>query len=191
MADAGNVDALTFREGNMFTMAVIDKPDKDWPQDMRFKSKSTEEDDPGKEELQYTVFLVEDDTDDRRQAVEELRKSPYVYNVRCFESGDQLMGHFASEGYYSGNLMRFIPTLILLDIHVPGASGLDILQELKEHPLTEDIPVIMLTGDTSAHAAQEAQQYGANAFIEKPLKLDHVHEVIYTGRSWPATKPPQ
>ncbi len=175
----------------MFAMTTVEKPDKRWSRDKHFASGSEAGDVPEVKTEQYTVFLVEDDTDDRRQAVQELRKSPYIYNVHCFDSGDKLIGHFVSEGYYSGNLMLSIPTLIILDIHVPGTDGIDILRELKEHPLTEDIPVIMLTADTSSKLALEAYKYKANAFIEKPLRLDHVHEVIDTGWGWPRHKVPQ
>lgn len=134
---------------------------------------------------QYTVFLVEDDSDDRVQAVQVLKKSPYIYNVHCFVNGDKLLEHFASTGLYSGNAIYHIPTLILLDIHIPGSDGLKILRALKEHPLTEYIPVIILTGDTSNEVALDAYKFRANAFITKPLNLNHVHEVIYKGWGWP------
>jgi CheY-like chemotaxis protein len=134
---------------------------------------------------QYTVFMVEDDTDDRRQAVQELRKSSHIYAVHCFESGDQMIEYFVSEGYYSGNLMRLMPTLILLDQHIPGSSGTEILQKLKSHPATADFPVIILTGDVSDQLALKAHRFKANAFLTKPLKLEDLQEVISTGWGWP------
>ncbi len=137
------------------------------------------------DKAQYTVFLVEDDSDDRRQAVQTLKKSPYIYNVHTFINGDELMAHLAGTGLYRGNATYHIPTLIMLDIHIPGTDGLSILKSLKEHPLTEYIPVIILTGDTSNRVALDALRAKANAFITKPLNLNHVHEVIYKGWGWP------
>lgn len=135
---------------------------------------------------QYTVFLVEDDFDDRKLTEQTLKKSPFIYNVHSFENGEKLIEHFVKEGFYSSNLTHHLPLMIMLDIHLPGTSGLDVLKKLKQHPLTADIPVIILTGDLSNKAAINAYKSQANAFIVKPLNLDHVHEVIYKGDGWPS-----
>jgi CheY-like chemotaxis protein len=135
--------------------------------------------------LKYTVFLVEDDSTDRNMILQTLQRSPHVHNVHWFESGERLMKHFIHEGYYSGTLIHTIPTLVLLDIALPGAGGMEILKRLKENPLTSDIPVIMVTGHISDDTARESYQLRANAFIAKPLHLDRVHEVMFKGWSWP------
>lgn len=137
---------------------------------------------------QYTVLLVEDDLDDEQQAVYMLRKSPFIYNINCFKTCDDLLRYFAGIDSDSGDPIRHIPTLIMLDIHVPGANGLETLKNLKEHPLTKNIPIIILTGDSSDKTMLDAYKLKANAFITKPLNLEHVHEVIYKGWSWPRRK---
>lgn len=140
---------------------------------------------PGIMPEQYIVYLVEDDSDDRRQMVHTLRQSPYISDVQCFATGDQLIAHFVKEGYYSGNLMRYLPMLIMLDIYMPGTNGIDMLRYLKEHPLTRDMPVIIITGNVSEEKNREAFKFKANAFLQKPLSLEHVHKVIETGWDWP------
>ncbi len=134
---------------------------------------------------QYIVYLVEDDLDDRKQMLHTLRKSPYVSEVQCFATGDQLIAHFVKEGYYSGNLLRYIPTLVMLDIYMPGTDGIDTLRNLKEHPMTRDIPVVIVTGDVSKERTREAFRFKANAFLQKPLDLEHIHKVFRTGWDWP------
>lgn len=138
----------------------------------------------------YNIFLVEDDPDDRMLALKTLRESPYIQDIHCFKTGDRLMQHFVSEGYYSGNLMRYIPSIVLLDIHLPGTSGIDILRQLKEHQVTLDIPVIVITADESHALAEQARRLKANGFISKPLNLEQIHQVIMTGWGWPHGLPP-
>jgi response regulator RpfG family c-di-GMP phosphodiesterase len=60
------------------------------------------------------------------------------------------------------------PDVIVLDVKMPGMSGLEFCAELKEAPKTKDIPIVLLTGsdgDTSA----AAKRAGADAFVRKPF----------------------
>src|SRR3972149_10770397 len=64
------------------------------------------------------------------------------------------------------------PELVLLDIWLPGADGIEALKEIKStHP---DIPVIMISGHANIETAVRATKLGAYDFIEKPISLDKV-----------------
>jgi response regulator RpfG family c-di-GMP phosphodiesterase len=60
------------------------------------------------------------------------------------------------------------PDVIVLDVHMPGVSGLELCRELKADKATSDIPVILLTGSTGGTSAA-AKQVGADAFVRKPF----------------------
>ncbi|MFL0811575.1 MAG: diguanylate cyclase [Agarilytica sp.] len=62
------------------------------------------------------------------------------------------------------------PDIILLDIHMPGMSGIETLKQLKENPRTQDIPVIMVSANTSEASVVEAIDLGANDFVSKPIE---------------------
>lgn len=59
------------------------------------------------------------------------------------------------------------PDLVLLDIVLPGTSGLDILKELRERPETKDTKVVMLTNFGSDENINKAMEYGANDYLMK------------------------
>jgi DNA-binding response OmpR family regulator len=59
------------------------------------------------------------------------------------------------------------PDLALLDIILPGTSGLDILKELKENPDTKGIKIIMLTNFGNDENVSKAMEYGADDYLMK------------------------
>lgn len=61
------------------------------------------------------------------------------------------------------------PDIILLDIMLPGISGLDICKDLKAHAKTKNIPIIIITA--APNMRESATNAGANAFIEKPFNI--------------------
>jgi CheY-like chemotaxis protein len=70
------------------------------------------------------------------------------------------------------------PVLILLDLQLPGASGLEVLGQLKTHPKFSRIPVIILTASSEGEDAKAAYSLGANSYIVKPIDFSRLLEVI-------------
>jgi DNA-binding NtrC family response regulator len=68
------------------------------------------------------------------------------------------------------------PDLVLLDIQLPGISGIDVLEKIKEHD--EDIVVIMVTANSGLENAVSAMRLGATDYISKPFNLDELSIVV-------------
>jgi CheY-like chemotaxis protein len=137
---------------------------------------------------QYRVFLVEDNADDKAETMRVLRRSPYVHFIQTFPSADKLRQHLVENGYFDGSRELDEPTLILLDIYVPGTTGIELLSEMKMNPKTARIPIIILTGDSSKEVVRAAQNLQANAYVNKPINIEDVHEVMDTGTGWAPEK---
>lgn len=63
------------------------------------------------------------------------------------------------------------PGLVLLDIMLPGESGLDILKKLRSQPATAGLPIIMLTARTSEYDVVTGLDAGADDYISKPFGI--------------------
>ena len=63
------------------------------------------------------------------------------------------------------------PDLVLLDIMLPGESGLDILKKLRGQPATAGLPIIMLTARTSEYDVVTGLDAGADDYISKPFGI--------------------
>ncbi len=70
----------------------------------------------------------------------------------------------------------FVPDVALLDVNLPGKSGLELLQEMREEGITAQ--AIMLTADDSAETAVRAMKLGAADYLTKPFDLEEVKIVV-------------
>lgn len=68
------------------------------------------------------------------------------------------------------------PDLVLLDIQLPGISGIDVLEKIKDHD--DDIIVIMVTANSGLENAVNAMRLGAYDYISKPFNLDELSIVV-------------
>ena len=111
------------------------------------------------------VVHVVDDDDAVRESAEILLDSA-GYEVVPHESGNAFLE--VVEGARGG--------CILLDIHMPGLTGLEVQAELKSRNL--DWPVIVLTGQGDVGIAVQAMKNGAFEFLEKPYKNEALLETL-------------
>lgn len=68
------------------------------------------------------------------------------------------------------------PDLVLLDIQLPGISGIDVLEKIKE--IDEDVAVIMVTAHSGLETAVNAMRLGAFDYVSKPFNLDELSIVV-------------
>ena len=70
------------------------------------------------------------------------------------------------------------PALIVLDINMPGGTGLEALRKLKLSARTAPIPVVVLSGSDDAGMPQQVRALGADAYLPKPIDPDALLAVI-------------
>jgi PAS domain S-box-containing protein len=96
-----------------------------------------------------------------------------------------LTGHFrvrvlaAMQGRMGIELAReHLPSLILLDLHLPDVEPGEILRELRADERTRSIPVVILSSDTSSATEREMSSLGASDYLTKPLDIERFLEVV-------------
>lgn len=70
------------------------------------------------------------------------------------------------------------PELIFLDIVLPGVNGFSVLRTLRHDPLTQHIPIVMISGNQQATEQFYVQRFGADDFIKKPFGQREVQHTI-------------
>lgn len=78
--------------------------------------------------------------------------------------------------------LRSAPDLILLDINMPGGTGIEVLKRLRGSSKTQQIPVIVVSGEEKFTAETMARELGAVDFLHKPVNeqqiIDAIHRVL-------------
>jgi RNA polymerase sigma factor (sigma-70 family) len=120
------------------------------------------------EQSKPTVFVVDDD-EEVRSALKLLFESVGL-PVTCYPSALDYLDQFNES----------LPGCLVVDVRMPGMSGLDMQEKLADYPIHP--PVIIITGHGDVPMAVRAVQAGAVNFIEKPFRdqilLDSVHRAI-------------
>ncbi len=99
--------------------------------------------------------------------------------VRATLDGDGYQLVEARDGDESLELAkRLRPDLILLDMMMPGRSGLEILGELRDDPVFRTTPVLMLTARTQSSDREAAARLGADRFLAKPFSPRELVSVV-------------
>ena len=122
------------------------------------------------------ILLVEDNEDHAlitelaiRDAQPELAEQLEVVTVT---DGADALSYLRAEGQHAG---RALPDLVLLDIKMPGISGLDVLRKMRNdpgHPELRVIPVVMLTTSAQGDDVLQAYREGANEYVTKPVRAE-------------------
>lgn len=114
--------------------------------------------------MQASIFVTDDEPALRNALVKRLSRRQH--RVRAFQSGDELLAA----------LDRDLPDLILLDLKMPGMTGIEVLEALREK--ARDALVIILTAYGTVEEAVEAMKLGAYDFLIKTVDLEGVEPVI-------------
>ena len=106
----------------------------------------------------YTIYIVDDEAVARKGLCLALKKKQYV--VKAFESAEKVFDA----------MQNTVPDLILLDIGLPGMSGVEALKRIKKR--FPDVIVIMITAYEDVQTVVSAMKYGAYEYIVKPIQMD-------------------
>lgn len=79
-------------------------------------------------------------------------------------------------------LEDFLPDVILLDLHMPGLNGLELLSLFRAHPKTAFIPVVLISGDEEEERRFETLTAGGDDYLLKPIRPKHLVAAV-TGRA--------
>jgi CheY-like chemotaxis protein len=121
---------------------------------------------------QSVFLLVEDNENDIVLVRRAFSEAQLVNPLVVVKNGEEAMAYFMGIGAYKNRSEFPLPSLVLLDLKLPGMSGIDFLKWLREQPGMKTTRVVVLTSSNLSKDVNEAYQAGANSFLVKPTDFE-------------------
>ena len=119
-----------------------------------------------------TILVVEDNAADAGLVREALEDAPAVPVLLIATSGREALARLRDPA------ARPLPDVVLLDLNLPGYSGLETLAAIKADAALRRLAVIVLTTSKSQHEIDRCYELGAAAVLNKPLRLREYREML-------------
>ncbi|MBV8879508.1 MAG: response regulator [Planctomycetaceae bacterium] len=126
----------------------------------------------------FRILLAEDDVDDAEILCHAARKSVPKVLMQVVHRGEEVIDILSGGASEQDPDRGIRPSLILLDIALPGKSGLQVLSWIRERPEFVRIPVIMLTGSIDPDDVHRALSLGANSYLMKPASTSALEAMV-------------
>lgn len=116
------------------------------------------------------LLLIEDSDEDFEAICRSFAKIEPSLGVKQCSDGDEALkwlGDRATSG-------KPLPDVILLDLNLPGVTGIQVLESIRSHLLLESIPVIILTTSNNRKDIGQCYSLGASGFVQKPVEIEQL-----------------
>ncbi len=131
------------------------------------------------------ILLVEDNSASREIILRALERAHLEHHVRIVPDGTLALDYIHSRGAFADRNPRDPPVLVLLDLGLPGADGLQILRQLRLEASTRLIPVVIFSASQAESDILRSYEAGANGYVVKPVNYDEFTRVVgELGRYW-------
>jgi len=125
-----------------------------------------------------TILIVEDSQPDFESILRAFKKLGMKNPVYHCASGEKALDYLYRRKEFSDPETSPRPSVILLDLNLPGTDGREVLKEVKSDPNLKSIPIVVLTTSTSEKDIQECYQSGANSYMTKPADWGEFFKAI-------------
>jgi len=128
------------------------------------------------------ILLVEDNPDDVELTLRAFRRNDIVNSIHVARDGREALDWLHGT---AAEMPGGLPTVILLDLHLPKIDGLEVLRRIRADSRTSLLPVVILTSSNEPSDLLDGYRYGANSFVRKPVAFsDLIEAASQIGRYW-------
>ena len=118
-----------------------------------------------------TIYLADDDDDDRELFIEALSEIPLETEVSQFDNGIDLMDDLFID--------KPLPDIIFLDLRMPLMDGFECLADIRSFNRFSNIKVIVYSSSYHEREVKQLEEDGANRYLQKPTSFNQLKTLLY------------
>ena len=126
------------------------------------------------------ILLVEDNPSDVLLLQRAFRKANVTVPLQAVGDGEAAVSYLSGQEPYGDRIHHPLPVLILLDLKLPRKSGAEVLEWLRQQPILNRLPVVVLTSSKEYADINRVYDLGANAYMVKPVAFDNLVDIVKT-----------
>jgi len=123
------------------------------------------------------IVLVEDNPGHARLVEKSLRRANISNDIVVLNDGQKAVDYIFEKSLKSDRRCND-PFLVLLDLNLPILDGYEVLEKIKSHDKTKQIPVVVLTTTDNPKEISRCYELGCNVYITKPVDYQNFSEAI-------------
>jgi CheY-like chemotaxis protein len=108
------------------------------------------------------ILVVEDNADDSFLLTRQLARAHFEDCVTVIGNGQDAFDYLQHSQ---------LPLAVFLDLRLPGLSGIELLEKIRQDERLRSVPVIVMTGSVDPHDVAECSRLGVTAYLPKPVAL--------------------
>jgi CheY-like chemotaxis protein len=125
-----------------------------------------------------TLLVIEDSDEDFEALCRVMKKQAVVNPVFRCTDGDEALDFLYHNGSYKDRQKSPRPSIILLDLNLPGTDGREILEQIKQDEDLQHIPVVVFTTSSNPKDIEICYRYCVASYMLKPIDINRLVETI-------------
>jgi CheY-like chemotaxis protein len=123
----------------------------------------------------HPLLVIEDSNEDFKMLQRLMRRMEVQNPIYRCTSGDDAL-EFLAGAQNSGDAPR--PSVILLDLNLPGMDGRSVLEQLKQDQNLKEIPIVIFTTSSNPQDITFCYRQGANGYLIKPMNVSELQKMV-------------
>jgi CheY-like chemotaxis protein len=128
--------------------------------------------------VQEPLLVVEDSNEDFRMLQRLMQRFEVKNPIYRCSDGDEVLNYLYHKGAYNNPRKAPRPSVILLDLNLPGVDGRYVLEKIKQDVTFREIPIVVFTTSSNPEDIELCYQKGANGYLVKPMDYKELHNIM-------------
>ena len=126
------------------------------------------------------LLIIEDSDEDFTALTRMMNKAQIPNPIYRCEDGEEALDFLYHEGEYEDESLAPRPSLIVLDLNLPGTDGREVLTELKQDRDLQTIPIVIFSTSSNPKDIDACYRHGISGYIVKPMNTDRLNKLVQT-----------